>query len=95
MAKKPRKYTTEYCVWLQEVVPWLKKELPKDKELIDGVLKDAVQESVEGAHDATVCLCFAVLESYLDEYPNFSDKIIALLAGLSGDDDCIFLDISW
>ena len=94
---KPKPNTKTYYDYLIGVKPWLLKELPqKYKIQINGDLWDAIQSSVEGAHDATVYLDFEVLESYLGE-GEFTDAVIEKLKELVvGDDsDGIEIDVSW
>lgn len=99
MAKvgKPKRHTSYYYDYLQEVQPWLISQLPKaDKPFVEKELWDAIQESTEGTHNATTYLDFEVLESYLDECLG-QDKIMELLKTLADaeDTDGINVDISW
>lgn len=99
--EKPKRHTSYYYDYLQEVVPWLKSRLPKlDKAYVEKELWSAIQEATEGTHDATVYLSFEVLESYLsDDYitPGCADRIMALLKELTDESDSegISVDISW
>ncbi len=95
--EKPKRHTTYYYDYMQEVRPWLIAELPKtDKSFVGKELWDAIQESTEGTHDATVYLCFEVLESYLEDCPEQDcvGRIMTLLKTLT-DADGINVEISW
>ncbi len=97
---KPKRHTSYYYDYMQEVRPWLIKKMPKaEKSCIEKELWNAIQESTEGTHDATVYLDFEVLESYLEDYPNSKtiDRIMVLLRELTDESDIdgIQVDISW
>jgi hypothetical protein len=97
---KPKRYTSYYYDYMQEVRPWLRDELPRaDRACIEKELWDAIQEAVEGASDATVYLDFEVLESYLEAgvVGPCVDRIMALLKQLADENDPegIYVEISW
>ena len=102
MAKvaKPKRHTSYYYDYMQEVRPWLISQLSKtDKSFVGKDLWNAIQESTEGTHDATTYLDFETLESYLEDCPEHDcvDRIMVLLRTLADTEDVngINVDISW
>ena len=98
--EKPRRHTSYYYDYMQEVRPWLIENLQKvDRSCVEKELWDAIQESTEGTHDATTYLDFECLESYLDrDVPNDCiDRIMTLLRELTDESDTegINVEISW
>ncbi len=94
---KPKRRTSYYYDYMQEVRPWLIAQLPKaDKKCVEKELWDAIQESTEGTHDATTYLVFESLESYLEDL-DCVDKIMDLFRQLSDESDRegINVEISW
>ena len=97
---KPKLHTSYYYDYMQEVRPWLISKLPKsDKACVEKELWNAIQESTEVTHDATVYLGIGTLESYLDEYPDQDciKRIMTLFRELSygADNEGINIEISW
>ena len=97
---KPKRHTSYYYDYMQEVRPWLKKMLPKsDKSCVENELWDAICESTGLSNDTTVYLCFEVLESYLEDCldPGCVEGVMALLRELVDEEDTegINIEISW
>ena len=98
--EKPKRHTSYYYDYMQEVRPWLISQLPESyKPCVEKQLWNAIQETTEGTHDATAYLDFECLESYLEAsvIEDCVDKIMALLKELTDDTDRegINVEISW
>ena len=99
-AEKPKRHTSYYYDYMQEVRPWLESKLPKaEKPVVAKELWNAIQEATEGTHDATTYLDFEVLESYMEDEvaADCLERILDLLRELTdeSDNEGINVDVSW